>query len=143
MEDKIFLDTNILVYLVNKSSPFHPKIIEKLRDILNESEVWISRQVLREYAVIMSRPGIIEVPLSPEEIASDIEKFEDLFQVADETEEVTRILLKLIRKYGIKGKRIHDANNIIATMMCNDISTLLTVNIGDFEGFENIKLITV
>ncbi|MGB9683211.1 MAG: type II toxin-antitoxin system VapC family toxin [bacterium] len=116
--------------------------MEKLRDILNESEVWISRQVLREYAVIMSRPGIIEVPLSPEEIASDIEKFEDLFQVADETEEVTRILLKLIRKYGIKGKRIHDAN-IIATMMCNDISALLTVNIEDFEGFENIKLITV
>lgn len=80
MEDRIFfLDTNILVYLVNKNSPYHPKIVEKLRYILNESELWISRQVLREYAVIMSRPGIVEIPLSSEEIASDRERFEDPF----------------------------------------------------------------
>jgi len=92
MEDRIFLDTNILIYLVNRDSPFHYEIVKRFKDILNEYELWISRQVLREYAVIMSRPGIVENPLSSEEVASDIERWESIFQVADETEEVTRIL---------------------------------------------------
>lgn len=57
MPDKIFLDTNILVYLANEDSPFHLRSVEKFKEIAAKSELWISRQVLREYAVVMTRPG--------------------------------------------------------------------------------------
>ncbi|HHV81927.1 TPA: type II toxin-antitoxin system VapC family toxin [bacterium] len=142
MKDKIFLDTNILVYLVNKDSPFYGKIVEKFKDLVGKYELWISRQVLREYAVIVTRPGMVEKPLSSEEGSSDIEKFEDIFRIADEIEGVTKILLGLIRKYEIKGKRIHDAN-IVATMFDNTITKLFTINVKDFENFEDIELITI
>ncbi|MDY6854708.1 MAG: hypothetical protein SWO11_08355 [Thermodesulfobacteriota bacterium] len=84
----------------------------------------------------------MEKPLSPKEIASDIEKWGSLFQVADETEEVTKILVELIKTYNIKGKSIHDAN-IIAVMTANSIQTLFTLNINDFKKFKKIQLITM
>ena len=118
MPAKIFVDTNILVYLANEDAPFHLRSAEKFKEVAGKSELWISRQVLREYAVVMTRPGIVENPLSSKEVASDIEKWESIFQIADETEEVTGILVELIKAHDIKGKKIHDAN-IVAAMMVN------------------------
>ena len=140
MQDKIFLDTNILVYLANEDSPFHPEVSEKFKEIVGKYELWISRQVLREYAVVMTRQGIVEKPLSSNEIVSDIEKWTSIFQVADETEEVTQNLVELIERYDIKGKKIHDTN-IVATMMANSIPNLFTLNTNDFKKFIKIQLI--
>jgi predicted nucleic acid-binding protein len=142
MSDKIFFDTNILIYLANEDSPFHLEVAKTFKEIARKSELWISRQVLREYAVVMTRHGIVEKPLSSKEIVSDMEKWGSLFQVADETEEVTNILVELIKTYNIKGKSIHDAN-IIAVMTANSIQTLFTLNIKDFKKFKKIQLITM
>jgi len=142
MPDKIFVDTNILVYLANEDSPFHLRSAEKFKEVAGKSELWISRQVLREYAVVMTRPGIVEKPLSSNEVASDIEKWESIFQIADETEEVTGILVELIKAHDIQGKKIHDAN-IIAAMTANLIETLFTFNTDDFKGFKNVELISI
>ena len=90
----------------------------------------------------MTRPGIVEKPLSSKEVASDIEKWESIFQIADETEEVTGILVELIKTHDIQGKKIHDAN-IIATMMVNLIETLFTFNTDDFKRFKNVELISI
>lgn len=140
MLDKVFLDTNILVYLANEDSPFHHKVVTRFKKLAGECELWISRQVLREYAVVMTRTGTVEKPLSPSEVAADIEQWEGIFQIADETEEVTRILVELIKEYDIKGKSIHDAN-IIATMTANLIETLFTFNTDDFKEFDSVELI--
>ena len=68
MKDKVFLDTNILVYLANEDSSFHAVVKDKFKELAAKSELWISRQVLREYAVVMSRSGIIEKSLTSGEI---------------------------------------------------------------------------
>lgn len=142
MRDKVFLDTNILIYLVNEDSPFHDNVSNKFKEIASKGEIWISRQVLREYAVAMTRSGTVEKPLSPENVASDIEKWKNTFHVADETEETTRILVELIKSYKITGKNIHDAN-IFATMMANSIHALFTLNTDDFQKFKDLTLITI
>lgn len=139
MQDKVFLDTNILVYLSNKDSSFHQDAIGTFEKLAGEYELWVSRQVLREYAVIMTRPDIIEKPLSSAEVTTDIEKWQSIFQIADETEDVTKTLLNLIKTYDIKGKKIHDAN-IVATMLVNGINLLYSFNSDDFVRFEEIKL---
>jgi len=41
MPDKIFLDTNILVYLANEDSPFHLRSAEKFKEVAGKSELWI------------------------------------------------------------------------------------------------------
>jgi len=139
MRDKIFVDTNILVYLSNEDSSFHVEVNKKFIEISAQYELWISRQVLREYAVVMSSPAIIEKPLTAEEVVQDIEKWGKIFKIADETPEVTEILKKLIKEYDLKGKRIHDAN-IVATMLANLINKLYTLNIDDFKKFKGIEL---
>lgn len=140
MQDRIFLDTNILVYLANEDSPYHPKILSKFMEVLSKSELFISRQVLREYAVVMSRSDTIEKPLSSEEISSDIEKWQNLFNVADETEEVTKTLRDLIEEYQLKGKIIHGAN-IVATMVVNSVRILFTLNTADFKRFQEVEIL--
>jgi len=48
---------------------------------------------------------------------------------------------ELIKKYNVRGKRIHDAN-IVATMLCNEIKIIFTKNLVDFKVFKEIQIIT-
>lgn len=68
MKDKVFLDTNILIYLANEDSSFHAVVKNRFKELAANSELWISRQVLREYAVVMSRSEIIEKSLTASKI---------------------------------------------------------------------------
>jgi len=49
MQDKIFFDTNILVYLVNEDSPFHANVSKKFSEIKHGHQFWISRQILTHF----------------------------------------------------------------------------------------------
>ena len=95
--------------MANEDSPFHHEVSKKFKDIAGKYELWISRQVLREYAVVMTRQGIVESPLSSNEIVSDIEKWKGIFQVADETEEVTQNLVELSKHCSmVHGSRLEN-----------------------------------
>ena len=142
MKDNIFLDTNILVYLSDQDDKFHWIVREAFADILDKYEIWISRQVLREYAVVVSRKEYVEKPMSGREIIADIEKWEESFNVIDETSEVTENLNRLILKYNLKGKRIHDAN-IVASMLKHSIPLLFTFNVKDFKEFSEIQVMEI
>lgn len=142
MQDKLFLDTNILVYLANESDERHEAVREKFYKLAAFYTFCISRQVIREYAVIMTRPGIVEQPLTPDEVAVDIERWKLICDIADETEEITDHLMSLLKKYSLKGKRIHDAN-IVATMLVYSIPSIFTMNEGDFKKFEEITIVSL
>jgi predicted nucleic acid-binding protein len=142
MKDKIFLDTNVLVYLVDKKNEFHRTVKEMFENIVKEYEIWISRQVLREYAVVISRKALVEKPLIASQVIDDIAKWEKLFKVIDETRDVTENLKRLILKYNLKGKRIHDAN-IVASMIKHSIPLVFTFNIKDFKAFEEVQLLGI
>lgn len=140
MNDKVFIDTNILVYLANKDSDFHKDITKRFENLAEKYELWISRQVLREYAVVMTRPGVLEIPLTKQELISDIHRFISFFRMANENETVTDNLIQLIEQYSISGKRIHDAN-IVATMMACSTEKLFTKNTKDFVAFKEVELL--
>ena len=99
-----------------------------------DAELWISRQVVREYLVQITRPGHLKTPLAGEDLQKHIQTLYTLFQVADETQAVADRLLQLVRDMPTGGKQIHDAN-IVATMLVNNISTLLTLNGEDMSRF--------
>jgi hypothetical protein len=63
-----------------------------------------------------------------------------IFDIADETEEVTNQLMMLMNKYELKGKRIHDAN-IVATMLVHAVPSIFTVNAEDFKKFTEITIL--
>ncbi len=106
-------------------------------------ELWINHQVIREYIVQATRPQSFMKPMTIEQVEAQITGMRALFHIADETEVVTAQLLQLLKAYPTQGKAVHDAN-IVASMLVNQIDTLLTLNVADFRRFEDrIKIVTI
>ena len=96
--------------------------------------MWVSRQVLREYLVSLTRPQQFPVPPSLETVVTQVRQFQRRFRVANEGPEVTTRLLALLMEVPTHGRRIHDAN-LVATMLVYGVRWLLTNNTEDFVRF--------
>jgi predicted nucleic acid-binding protein len=135
MGDRAFADTNIVLRLVNPSLPLHAEITLLIQQLQAQKvEFWISRQIIREYLVQVTRPGILQTPLTSLQCTAHVKVLRALFSIADETEAVTNQLLQLLEQFPTGGRQIHDAN-IVATMLVYQIDTLLTLNIADMKRF--------
>jgi predicted nucleic acid-binding protein len=146
MADKVFLDTNVLVYADTGDPVFGHAAQTKILYLASQGyELWINRQVIREYCVIVSRKMKDAGNYDPERLVSRVRQMEQQFLVADETKDSTTVLLGLITQYGVMGKSIHDCN-IVATIKTLGITNLITQNTADFnrystEGFALISII--
>jgi predicted nucleic acid-binding protein len=136
--NSIFIDTNVLVFATIPAAPFHlPAIAALHRIAMAKDDVWISRQVLREYLVLLTRPGVLPTAVAGRTASHQASTLAKLFQVADETAAVTAHLLALIGTGLASGKQIHDAN-IVATCLAFGIPRLLTHNVGDFKRYGSL-----
>lgn len=135
------LDTNILVYAVNKDSEFHETASEIHSKVLDGSiQACVSLQNLIEfYSIIASNR--VQNPL-PAKIAFDeIDKY-----IADQrikkiqfNIDALATLKDLAIKHDIKAQNIYDLK-IVATMLANNIEEIITANKKDFEKFPEIKV---
>jgi predicted nucleic acid-binding protein len=135
---KIFVDTNVLLRAHVSSAPLHNICYQALEKISEENtELWISRQIIREYMVHVTRPQKFAQPLDAKLAIDQIRRFDDTFRIADETVIVTEKLFELVETIPIGGKQVHDAN-IVATMLTYNVTHLLTLNTIDFERFSSL-----
>ncbi len=133
--DKVFLDTNILVFSNATQAPLHQAARRAIQELYDAgAELWISRQVLREYLATLSRPQQFANPQPPAVLSADVRHFQDRFRVAEDSPRVTEQLLALMEQIAMGGKQVHDAN-IVATMLAYGIPSLLTHNTDDFVRF--------
>ena len=133
-----FVDTNILVYANVDSAPLHALA----RDTLNArvatgGDLWISRQVLREYLATLSRPQSFTKAVSNAELIADVERFQAEFLIAEDGPSVTEELTAILMAFAVGGKQIPDAN-VVATMLADGIRGLLTHNASDFARFSGL-----
>jgi predicted nucleic acid-binding protein len=142
MVAKAFLDTNILLRATLPAYAEYNRALTLVEQQLKGGfELWISRQVIREYLAQVTRPQNFMNPMPVAEAASRIREFESVYQVADDDAAVTRQLVALLQEFPTGGKQVHDAN-IVATMLVHQIDTLLTINVDDMRRFEpKIKII--
>jgi predicted nucleic acid-binding protein len=134
----IFIDTNVLVDSTVVTSPFHTAARNALQNRYHAGiEMWISRQVLREYLSTLTRPQVYTNPLPIRTLVADVHTFEGDFRMAEDGPDVMHRLLTLIEQHPIGGKQIHDAN-IVATMQTYGITKLLTRDTAHFERFTQI-----
>jgi predicted nucleic acid-binding protein len=139
--DPIFLDTNILVHASAAGSPLHQTALQAVQGLSSAgTEVWISRQVIREYLATLTRPQRFSSPQPIATLIADVQYHQRLFRIAEDGPDVTARLLVLIQRIATGGKQIHDAN-IVATMLVHGVPRLLTHNVADFTRFGG--LITV
>ena len=133
-----FVDTNVLVYANVVQAPLHTVALTRLQEVARTgAPLWISRQVLREYLAVVTRPQRWSAPQPLVRALAQVRYFQRRFQIADETAVVTACLLTLLRTIPAGGAQIHDAN-IVATMQAYGIQRLLTENVADFARFSGV-----
>jgi predicted nucleic acid-binding protein len=130
-----FVDTNILVYAAQTGSTHSAAALALLgRMEANQVALWISGQVLREYLAVVTRsPG--RLPALP--MAAALERvrfFSQRLWIAEDGPAIRSRLLMLMATCPTAGKQVHDAN-IVATMLANGVTHLLTNNAADFRRF--------
>ena len=136
--ERVFLDTNVLVYANIAEAPLHDAALEAIRTREQAgSSLWVSRQVLREYLAVLTRAGTFDRPIPKETLIRQVRFFTDRFQMAGDIARVTHHLLALMEQFSIGGRQVHDAN-IVATMQTYGIKQLLTHNKKDFDRFSSL-----
>ena len=138
----MFIDTNILVNSRVLEAPQHEMARARLEQALRDDEpMRISRQVVREYLAVVTRPQTWPVAISREEALRDVSRLLSSFEVLEDGPAVTELLVELCRETPVGGRQIHDAN-IVATMLAHGERRLLTFNTGDFRRFgDRIELV--
>ena len=131
----MFIDTNVLVAARFITDPAHVAACRCL-DHASDSEepLRISRQIVREYLVVVTRSQTWSKPLVMDDALKDATRLISSFTVLEDGPGVMAALFELCRKVPVAGKQIHDAN-IAATMLAHGERRLLTLNAKDFRRY--------
>ena len=138
----MFIDTNVLINSRVPSTPHHDVARERLEIAFEGPDpLRISRQVVREYLAVVTRPQTWPIAITREEALDDVDSLVDTFEILEDGPAVTEILVALCREIPSGGRQIHDAN-IVATMLAHGERRLLTFNTSDFRRYgDHIELV--
>ena len=137
----MFVDTNVLVVARAANAPGHDAALATLAAMRREEPLRISRQVLREYLAVVTRPQTWASPLPMPDALLDMRRFASAFEVLEDGQAVTDMLATLCRDVGVAGKQVHDAN-IVATMLTHGEHRLATFNVNDFRRYgQRVELV--
>lgn len=131
----MFIDTNVFVNSRIPDAPGHEVARRGLTQALRTDEpARISRQVLREYLSVVTRPQRWSAAITRDEALEDVTNLIANFEILEDGPVVTASLVALIRELPVGGSQIHDAN-IVATMLAHGERRLLTLNTSDFKRY--------
>ena len=138
----MFIDTNVLVKSRIPTAPDHDVSRGSLEHAFRDSgPLRISRQVIREYLAVVTRPQTWPVALTRKEALDDVSRLLGSFEILEDGPVVTEYLVALCRETPAGGRQIHDAN-IVATMLAHGERRLLTFNTADFRRYgDRIELV--
>lgn len=135
------VDTNVWVARIIEDHVFHARALAKLNELTEKEELLcISGQIIRELISVCSLGRNLSRPLTWDELRQQIDSLLAQTALLSETEASIRKLAELGANYKVIGKQIHDTN-IVATMLTNGITRLVTFNPDDFKRFTEIEII--
>jgi predicted nucleic acid-binding protein len=123
------------VYAISAAAPLHVSARTALA-VLRQAgaELWVSRQILREYAAATTRPQPFATPQPGASAVADINRIMALSRIAEDNSSVFTQFLTLLAAVPCGGRQVYDAN-IAATMLAHGVPNLLTHNTADFSRF--------
>ena len=124
---KILIDTNVLIYSIDKNSVYHRKAYNIVNN--NNLDLYTTSKNISEFLVVTSR----EIPfsLNLNEILDTIDFFISRFSLLFPNDQTFGIFRMLISKYKPKGNIIHDYE-IASIALGNDVDIIATFNMRDF-----------
>ncbi|UJS16356.1 MAG: type II toxin-antitoxin system VapC family toxin [Candidatus Jettenia sp.] len=132
---KVLLDTNVLIYSIDKESKYFQKAQQLISDI--NIELFTTSKNLIEFLTVITRiPGN---SISLEDALTVIQDFKTITTILYPTEKSYTIFTDLLKKYKPTGLQIHDFE-IISIGFASQINTIATFNSKDFEKVEEVNL---
>jgi predicted nucleic acid-binding protein len=131
----MFADTNVLVHASVPGAPDRARARTALAIHADAGErLWISRQILREFMAVVTRPQTSAQAKTPAEGALAAIALAGEFEILEDGPAVWDKLVELCGRFAFGGRQVHDAN-IVATMLAHGERRLLTFNAADFRRF--------
>ena len=131
----MFIDTNVLVQARFAPAPFHTRARQALAKHSGQTDrLCLSRQVMREYLAVVTRPQTWARPLPMPNALADLGRLAHNHHVLEDGPLVTQELVRLCHTVPLGGRQVHDAN-VAATMLAHGETQLLTFNGADFARF--------
>ncbi|NJL38821.1 MAG: type II toxin-antitoxin system VapC family toxin [Leptolyngbyaceae cyanobacterium SM1_4_3] len=136
------LDTNVVMRFCNPSDMQHELATDAISRLLMQSdECLLVTQVIIEFWVVATRPTQVNgLGWTVEQTRSTIDQPLDRFLFLEESPQIFPNWLNLVTTDRVMGKRTHDAR-IIAAMLANGITHLLTFNPSDFASISSITIV--
>ena len=136
------LDTNIILRVVQSSTPTHALAVEAVASILAKGDnIFITPQILMEFWAVATRPVDVNgLGWSSSLTETEIQALRLQFPMLDDQSDIFPAWLQLVKQYEIQGKKVHDAR-LVAVMQTHNITHLLTFNVDDFQRFAGITTV--
>lgn len=138
---QVLVDTNVIARSVQPAQPAHTTAMLALQRLRERPiELCIATQSMFELYVVATRPVANNgLGLQTREVLREIERLENIFTIIPESSSTYPRWLKLMNENEISGKSAHDGR-LVATMLTNNIETILTFNVNDFSRYKQITL---
>lgn len=133
------LDTNVVMRFCNPPDVQHQLATDAISHLLMRSdECLLAPQIIVEFWVVATRPTQVNgLGWAVEQTRRTIDQLLDRFPLLEESSQIFQNWLNLVTTNRVMGKRTHDAR-IIAAMLANEVTHLLTFNPSDFAGVSSI-----
>jgi len=135
-------DTNVLVYATVDAAPLCDEARIWMTTLQQENvEHCVTSQICREYLVVLTGDPVFDRDFTPAKALDVLAQLRQSLRTLSPSEEVLDKLLRLVRRYEVAGKRVHDAN-VVAVMSAKEIPHLATYNRQDFVQFDEVTLLS-
>jgi predicted nucleic acid-binding protein len=136
------VDTNVLLRSVQPSHPLHAVAVRALERLLAQEEtLYITVQNVAEFWNAATRPVAQNgLGLSIDRAKEELDRLEEFFEILSESIRSYEEWKTLLSSKRVSGIQVHDAR-LVAVMIANHITKIVTFNVQDFTRFDEIEAI--
>lgn len=136
-EDMILVDSNILIYAINTSSPKSSEARRFLQS--HRSTLCIAQQNILETLRVITHNNFPN-PMKIDQALKVVLDIVSNFPIITPSADTLAVFLELSQKYNFTGKMLFDVY-LVATALGDGIRTIATDNEKDFRKFEQIEVL--
>ncbi len=133
----ILIDSNILVYAINRDSPKHKRAKAYLAD--HQKELALAQQNILETVWVLTHRKFTH-PMTSRAALDAASRIATVATLITPVRATYYLACDLIKQHRLSGDRVFDAY-LAATMLTNGVTSIATDNVGDYAGFRGIAVI--
>lgn len=136
------VNTNVLLRSIQDAHPMHEASVCAIQSLLEQGETLaIISQNLIEFWAVATRPVSVNgLGLDIVATTQELAHLKTFFTLRPDTPDISLEWEKLVVRYQVIGKQVHDAR-LVAAMITHQITHLLTFNVDDFKRFSEIEVV--